>query len=446
MGNVLDSDPGPLLIYLIFTFLLVMLNGFFVASEQALMNVKGSRIHALASEGRYTAKVSICILRNLNAYISSCRMGITITSIGVGWLGGSTIMKLVGPFLSNLGIPDRLIDVIGIAIAIMIIAMFHYVIVEQLPNRTVLQKSEQVTLWSAVPVVVFYTLMYPFVTLLDKGLNRILRKTGTDLDHDSVHTKEEIRELIKESCRHEQFENTELKLMDNVFEFTETVGREIMTPRTELVCLYANKTFEENMEITSREARTRYPVCDPDKDHIIGYVHIKDLLRASHQKLRQIRSIVRPLTSVPETMPISEILKQMQKNRTEIALLIDEYGGTSGLVTMEDILEELVGEIYDEFDEVKPIIEKKDASTYSVDGLLLIDEFNEYFGAHIETEDYDTIGGWLYSQLDSLPMKNQRIRYHELELIIDEVENNRISRVIVKKPVKQPEDALTIVS
>jgi CBS domain containing-hemolysin-like protein len=415
-------------------FVLVLLNGFFVAAEFAMVKARSSRIEALALEGNIRAKFASRILGNLNAYLSACQLGITLTSLALGWLGEPTIKRILEPLLHRMHMPDSVIHVISFIVGFLIVTAFHITIGEQVPKTYAIRKSEQVTLWSSGPMIVFFKLMYPFIWCLNTASNWMLRKSGIEpeAEHDAVHTEEEIRILVKESHKSGYIDNTELTLVDNVFEFTETVAREIMIPRTELACLYADKPFEENMRIAMEEMRTRYPVCDPDKDNIIGFIHIKDLLK-NRDGLAQIHSIVRPLMKVPETMPISTLMKMMQKNRTEIALLIDEYGGTSGLVTMEDILEELVGEIHDEFDQERPSIEKKDEHTHSVDGLLHIDEFNEYFGLDIETDDYDTIGGWVYSQVETPPRRNQRVRINGHELIVDEVDHMRVSRVIVRK-------------
>lgn len=437
----MESDPGPLLIQLVIALLLVLLNGFFIATEYALMNVRERRLDALASEGKVKAKMAIKITKKLEAYVSTCRLGITMTSIGLGWLAGPAIVSLIQPVLTQLNMHNTLVTLLGYAIGFAVIAIFHYIMSQQIPKIIAVQKSEQVTLWSAIPITLFHKIMLPFVWVMNRVSQFVLRKAGmkTSLDHEIAHTEEEIIALVQESHESGNIDKTELLLVDNVFQFTETVGREIMIPRTELSCLYANKPFAENLKIASQEMRTRYPVCDPDKDNIIGFVHIKDLLKASAAGRDNIRSITRPLMSVPETMPISMMLKQMQMKRTEIALLFDEYGGTSGIVTMEDILEELVGEIYDEFDHDRPSIMKKDIHTHSVDGLLNIDEFNDYFDTDIVTDDYDTIGGWMYSQLDALPRKNQRITYKNYEIIVDEVDHNRVSRIIVKQLVGRQE-------
>lgn len=436
----MDSDPEPLFIHLIFALLLVVLNGFFVATEYALMNVRSSRIDVLASEGNRRAKIAANMIGNLSAYISTCRMGITMSSIGLGWLAGPIIVARLAPFLQELSIPTSMASFIGFMIAFAIITACHYIISQQIPKITAIQKSEQMTLWSAAPLSLYYKLTLPLIWLLNKVSKWILKSTGIKpVIEQEAHTEEEIKVLVKESHKQGHIENSELLLVDNIFDFKETVGREVMIPRTDVACLYTNLSFEENLHITSQEMHTRYPVGDPDKDNIIGFVHIKDLLQNMTNGRSNIRSIIRPLLSVHDYMPISEILKQMQQKRTEIALLIDEYGGTSGLVTMEDILEELVGEIYDEFDQDRPVIEKKDSHTHSVDGLMHIDEFNDFFGLDIQTDDYDTIGGWMYAQVNSQPTQNKSVLYDNLQMIIDEVDHHRIARITVKKPSEQQE-------
>jgi CBS domain containing-hemolysin-like protein len=429
----LDPDPG-LFLNLIFIFVLVLLNGYFVAVEFAVIKVRGSRIEALASEGDVRAKVAQKIIGNLNAYLSACQLGITLASLGLGWIGEPLVADLIGPALTSFGLHPTVIHTISFIIAFTIITSLHITIGEQYPKTYAIRKSEQVTLWGAIPLMVFYKMMYPLIWSLNGTSNWMLRKSGIEPDagHESAHNEEEIRILMKESNKSGYIDNTELALVDNIFEFSETSAREIMIPRTEMVCLYGNFPFEANKEIAITEMHTRYPVCDPDKDNIIGFIHIKDLLKANGQ-LDDIKEIMRPLLNVPESMSISVLLKKMQKKRTAMALLIDEYGGTSGLVTLEDILEEIVGEIHDEFDDERPKVEKKDEHTYSIDGMLLIEEFNDMFGTEIETEDYDTIGGWVYSQIEMPPTKNQKVPFGDYMLTVDEVDHMRISRLIVRK-------------
>jgi len=291
-------------------------------------------------------------------------------------------------------------------------------------------------MWTAPFLIGFYKLMYPFIWLLNGTANQLLRLFGIRpaTEHEAAHTEEEIRILMEESHKSGYIDKTELALVDNIFDFAERNAREIMIPRTDMVCLYANLSFEENLQIALTEKMTRYPVCHPDKDHIIGFIHIKDLFTAvTKGKNIHINTIIRKVITVPESMQISDLLKMMQKKRTQLAIVIDEYGGTAGLLTIEDIIEEIVGEIQDEFDEERLPIEEKGNDNFSVDGRVLLEEVNDLFGLHIENDDVDTLGGWIYSQVETPPKLNQRIEFDGFEFIITEVENLRINRVVVKK-------------
>lgn len=436
----MDGDPLPMLINIGITLLLVFLNGFFVAAEFAIVKIRASRIDALVQEGNVKARFARSITNNLNAYLSACQLGITLASLGLGWIAEPAIVDLIEPILLNMGASEAVVHTIAFLIGFSLITIFHIILGEQAPKTFAIRQSEAVTLWTAVPLIGFYYIMFPFIWFLNNTSNWLLRRFGIEPEEEqeSAHTEEEIRILMKESHKNGFIDNTELTLFDNIFDFTETNAREIMIPRTEMVCLYTGLSFEENREITIKEMHTRYPVCDPDKDNIIGFVHIKDILKAD-KEVKDIREITRPILTVPESIQISSLLKMMQKKKTQMVLLIDEYGGTSGLVTIEDILEEIVGEIQDEFDEERPAIEKKDEDTYSIDGRLLIEEVNEYFNLDIRSEDYDTIGGWIYSQVEIPPKKNQKIGYQDYEFIVDETDHLRVSRLLVRKMSKNKE-------
>ncbi|MFE5323318.1 hemolysin family protein [Paenibacillus sp. NPDC056579] len=431
----MDSDPLPTIWNFSLVLLLVLLNGFFVAAEFAMVKVRNSRIDSLAQEGHRNARFAKTIMGNMNGYLSACQLGITFASLGLGWLGEPAIANVLEQVLRPLQLSPAVIHTISFIIAFTIITTFHITLGEQFPKTYAIRMSERVTLLSAGPLIVFYKLTFPLIWFLNGTSNWMLRKAGIEPseEHSTAHTEDEIRLLMKESNKSGLIDNTELALVDNIFDFAETNAREIMIPRTEMVCLYSHLSYEQNRLIAVTEMHTRYPVCDPDKDNIIGFVHIKDLLK-SDSGVDHIKSIVRPITKVPESMQISALLKLMQKKKHQMALLIDEYGGTSGLVTFEDIIEEIVGEIQDEFDEERPRIERRDDETHSIDGRLLIEEVNSYFGLEIESDDYDTIGGWVYSQVEIPPKKNQRILYNEqIEFVIEETDQLRISRIVVKK-------------
>lgn len=429
-----SSDPLQIGLYLFLVVFLVFLNGFFVAAEFAMVKIRGSRIDTLIQEGNQKAKFARKMTDNLDAYLSATQLGITLASLGLGWIGEPAVARLFLPLFERLGFNEVMVHSISFVIAFAIITILHIVLGELAPKSLAIRKPEEVTFTIAGPMIFFHKIMYPFIWLLNGLANRLLKLIGIQpaSDHESAHTEEEIRILMKESHESGLIDKNELALFDNIFEFSETYAREIMIPRTEMVCLYTNLSFEENRRIAIEEKHTRYPVAHPDKDNIIGFVHIKDLLL--NEDLTSLDSIIRPITTVPDSMQISTLLKLMQKQKTQMALLIDEFGGTAGLVTVEDIIEEIVGDIQDEFDEERPAIEVLDEKTYSIDGLLLIDELNEALSLDIESENHDTIGGWIYSQLESPPAKNQKVLYNnQYEFIIDEVDHMRISRIILHK-------------
>ncbi|MUG65808.1 hemolysin family protein [Paenibacillus campinasensis] len=434
------SDPLPSLLSLFLVFLLVFLNGFFVSAELAFVKVKGSRIDALAEEGHRRARFAQGILQNLDRVLSACQLGITLVTLGLGWIAERTIFAMITPWFGGLGWSETLIHIISLVIAFMLISLIHVVFGVLAPKSVAAHKAERITLLSAIPLNLFYKGMSPLLWLvngLSGGLLSLFRMQR--VVERNVHTEEELRDMMKESNESGLIDNTEMALVDNIFEFADTTAREVMIPRTDMICLYNNLSLEENMKIAQEGMRTRYPVCDEDKDHIIGFVHIKDLMRGlAHNQI----SLIRPILAVPESMKISELLRRMQRSKTQIAILIDEYGGTSGLVTLEDIMEEIVGEIQDEFDEEREGFEQIGEDEFSIDGLMLIDEINDRLGLHVDTDDYDTIGGWLSSRLEVLlPQKGQSILYEDCLFEVEETDNKRISRIRVTRQQMLQEEA-----
>lgn len=432
----MDSDPFPLSVDLVLIFTLIFLNGFFVSAQFAMVRVRGSRIDSLVQEGHKRAKVASHLINHLDAYLSACQLGITLASLGLGWIGEPAIASILEPIFISLNWSANYIHPISFVVGFSIIAILHIVIGELVPKSVATRKAEVVVMLIASPIIFFRRMMSPIIWFLNGIANLLLKPFGIDTSEVSstAHTEEEIRVLVKESHKSGLIDNTELTLMDNIFEFSETNAREIMIPRTDMSCLYGNLTFEENKMIALREMHTRYPVCEKDKDNIIGFVHIKDLLKVADSPILDIREVMRPMTTVPESMPISTLLKIMQKKKSQIAILIDEYGGTSGLVTLEDIMEEIVGEIQDEFDEERPDVEKKDEHEYSINGMMLIEEVNSFFGLDISTDDYDTIGGWIHSQIESPPEINLYVQSaHGYRFTIEETDQRRISRVLVTR-------------
>ncbi len=435
------SDPLPGILNVSLIILLVLLNGFFVSVEYAMVKVRSGRIDSLIEEGSKRALAARNIVHHLDAYLSACQLGITLASLALGWLGEPAIATIVGPIMAGLGFGESSVYVISLIIAFMFITVLHIVLGELAPKTIAVNKAEAVLLLTAGPMNVFYKLMYPFIWIVNgmaRGLLRIFHLAPAS-ELGIAHTEEEIRILMQESNKSGLIDNTEMALVDNIFEFVDTMAREIMIPRTEMICLNNHLTAEENLEIAYEGMRTRYPVCDGDKDHILGFIHIKDLIRDNAPVYIE---LLRPILTVPESIQISALLKVMQRAKTQIAILIDEYGGTSGMVTLEDIMEEIVGEIQDEFDEERAGVEKLAEDEFSIDGLMLIEEINDLLGLNMETDDYDTLGGWLYSKLEvNPPQKGQFVEFDSHLFIVDEMDSKRISRIKLLKIQMLSEEA-----
>lgn len=434
-------DPASILLNLFLVTLLVLLNGFFVAAEFAMVKVRSTRIETLLQAGNTRARFAKNLIEHLDAYLSACQLGITLASLGLGWIGEPAVAGLLEPVMLGAGFSLQVVHTVAFTIAFSIITALHIVLGELAPKSLAIQKAEAVTLWTSVPLIGFYRVMYPFIWVLNTVANQILKLAGMEMasEHEAAHTEEEIRILMEESHKQGYINMTELTFVDNIFEFAERNAREVMIPRTDMVCLYAQDTFWENLETALEEKLTRYPVCDPDKDTIIGFVHIKDLLAAvARGEKPAIRELVREITAIPEFMPISELLKLLQRTRSQIALVVDEYGGTAGLVTVEDILEEIVGEIQDEFDEERSTVELREDGSYSVDGRLLLEEVNHVLDSNLESDDVDTIGGWVYSQVEMPPQVGQTIIAEPYQFMIEEVDHVRINRILIRK-LEQPD-------
>ncbi|SFI98920.1 Hemolysin, contains CBS domains [Thermoflavimicrobium dichotomicum] len=417
---------------------LVFLNGFFVASEFAIVKVRSTRIAQLTEQGNVRAQTAQKLILNLDAYLSATQLGITLASLGLGYVGEPALAKILEPVLHFFHLPSTLVHVLSFSFAFAFITFLHIVLGEMAPKSIAIRQAETTTLWIARPLHFFFVLFKPAIWILNRSANFILKMFGVKLepDHQQAHTEEEIRMLVEQSHRSGIIDQTELSLLDNIFDFTDRVGREVMVPRIKMVCLYAHEPFAKNLEVINETHYTRFPLCGRDKDDILGIVHIRDIYeKLAMGKVPDLQEIVRPAVLVPETMEIKDILRTLQKHRTEMAIVVDEYGGTSGLVTMEDIIEEIVGEIQDEFDDERPFFQQKGNET-SIDARLLIEEVNDFFQLDIEDENNDTIGGWIFSQLQAVPKVGAEVSYKNYLFIVQEMDQRSITRILVK-PIEQ---------
>ncbi|WP_432774531.1 hemolysin family protein [Brevibacillus gelatini] len=421
--------------------ILVFLNGFFVATEFAVVKVRESRIAQLVAEGNKRAVNVEQVIHNLDAYLSACQLGITLASLGLGWLGEPAVAHLLHPVFRYFQLNETLVSSISFIIAFSVITFLHIVLGELAPKTLAIQRTEMVVLAVSRPIQLFYKIMYPFIALLNWSASRFLRLFHISMEaHQEAHTEEEIRILVNESHKSGLIDQTELMLVDNIFDFSETMAREIMVPRTDMVVLNLRDPFEENVRLVQNGRFTRYPVVDGDKDHVVGSLHIKDMLTGLLQgEHHDLQSLMRPILTVPETISISRLLTMLQKQRGQLAIIIDEYGGTAGLVTLEDIMEEIVGDIQDEFDDERPEVEKND-DVLSLDGRMLLEEVGDYLNMNLESSEVDTLAGWIYMQIDHPPRVGDRVREGKYEFVVGEVDHYRITRVFVKKLANAEEE------
>ena len=415
-------DIVPILLQTILVAFLIAMNGFFVAAEFCCVKIRPSRLETLIQEGNTRAKYAKKLVDELDEALSVTQLGITLASLGLGWVGEPFVAKLISPAIHALGVGETLGHTISFALAFSLITSMHIILGELTPKSMAIAAAEKILLNIAIPMLIFWKVMYPFVWLLNRTV---------------AHNPEEIRLLMKESRKQGLVDDTEVDFVDNVFDFTERNVREIMVPRLDMVCLYLDKSYEENLATILEEEMTRYPLCLEDKDHIVGFLHIKDLTKVMLQgkKKPSLKKLARK-----ESMDVSVLLKTMQTNRSQLAIVVDEYGGTAGMVTIEDIIEEIVGDIQDEFDEERPDAEKRDENLYSIDAKMLLEELEDEFSISIEDEDVDTVGGWLNDKLGGEPKVGQSAAYEGNTFYVEEVEGLRITRILIRLAAPKSND------
>lgn len=380
---------------------LIALTAFFVASEFAIVKVRKTRIDQLVLEGNKKAVKAQKLVNNLDEYLSACQLGITMTALGLGWIGEPTFQVMLTPLFDFLNLDARLTTILSFIIVFSIVTFSHVVIGELAPKTIAIQKAETIALYLAGPLILFHNIMYPFIKLLNGSARALTGLFGFKAINESeaAHTEEELRMILADSLKGGQINTSEYKYVNSIFEFSDRLAKEIMVPRTEIVGIEKELTIKQVFEVMGVEQYTRYPIIDGDKDNIIGLVNMKHILTAYIKNPangnKPITAYMQPIIRVMETMPISDLLLKIQRERIHMAILIDEYGGTSGLVTIEDIIEEIVGDIRDEFD-ADEVAEVRKIGTdhYILDAKVIVENVNDLLNISIEDDDIDTIGGW----------------------------------------------------
>jgi CBS domain containing-hemolysin-like protein len=431
-------DPSLLTwLNLLAALVLVGLNAFFVAAEFALVRVRESRIVQLEQEGSARAGVVRETLRDLDSNLSVCQVGITVASLALGWVGEPAVSHLIEPILGNIGVAsDRVVTVVSVAIGFGVITYAHLVFGEQAPKYYSIQRAERVSLWISRPLNLFRIVLKPVVWVVNASTNFILRPWGIRLGEEmEAHSEEELRIMITSSTASGVLEPEEREYLNNVFDFGDRVAREVMVPRPDIEALSADAPLPELAERAAFGRYTRYPVFEGDLDHVLGAVHIKDLFRAAAEEPEgfDMQELIRECLVVPENKPIEQILREFQQRKLQMAIVIDEWGSVEGLITIEDILEEIVGEIQDEFDEGEAAIEQIGDDLYAVDGRIPITEVNEHFELDLPHEDFDTIGGFILGSLGRPPEVGDTVDADGATLNVKSVDGPRVSVLTLRR-------------
>ena len=429
-------DGFTIVVNFLLIVIFIALNGFFVSAEFTIVKVRLSQLEELIAKGNKRAEYAKHLVEQMDVSLSVTQLGITLVSLALGWIGEPFLAGILQAPLAAIGVNGTGVHTASFAIAFSVITAAHIILGELVPKNVSIVRPLDTLLTTALPLLLFQKLTYPFVWFLNHFANWIIRNMfGFDVaeEENDAHSEAEIRFLMEESRKRGYINKTEYDFVDNVFDFADKEVRDIMIPRADMICLYLEKGVSENVGIAVREQLTRYPICREDKDHIIGFLHIKDLMEPlQNGKAPNLRLLARQALIVPETMAVSRLLKTLQKKREQLAIVVDEYGGTAGMVTIEDIVEEIVGDIQDEFDEERPVVERRGPLIYSVDAKLPIDEINDILELSLDVENVDTIGGWVYAQGETPPRVGQFAWLEGNAFFVEEVDNVRITRVLVR--------------
>ena len=440
---ILQTSALEVSLKLALVLLLVAANGFFVAAEFALVSVRRSRIQVLADHGSRAAKRVLALLNNLNAFLSAAQLGITLASLALGWIGEPAIARLLeGPFS---GLSEAWRHGLSFAIAFSIITCLHIVLGEQAPKLIGLERAEKLALAVALPMQAFYWVFRWPIRLLDAASEKVVRLVGitSSAHHSAIYTEAEIKQLVDTSRESGHLRPEERRLIHRVFDFSDTLVREAMVPRTEVAAISSDCTLEDMTRAFEQHRYSRLPVYRESIDDVIGFIHSKDvmsyLLRPSAFRLEDV--LQSPLFVV-DTARLDDVLRQMQKAKMHFGFVVDEHGGLEGIITLEDLLEEIVGDISDEHDEeVNEQIDQLGKRAYMLDGGLAVRDLNRRLGLNVpESESYTTIAGFLMTAAGHVLRPGEKVTHNGLVFHVDRVERRRIIRVKLELPEETTAD------
>lgn len=435
-------EPGPdsnIIMQLLLIFLLTLINAFFASAEMAIVSLNKNKLHMLAEEGNKKAILVERLLSEPSKFLATIQVGITLSGFFASASAATGLSTELAAVLNKINIPYS--NQIALVLITIMLSYITLVFGELFPKRIALQNSEAIAMFAIKPIMVISKIAMPFVKLLSGSTNILIRITGFQTDNlEEKVSKEEIKSLIEVGQEHGVINETEKEMIESIFDFDNKRAEEIMTPRTEVFLVDISDESSDIVKELLEEQYSRIPVYEEDLDNIIGILYLKDyMLEASKHGFDNvdIRSILRKPYFVPENKNIDDLFKELQQSNNHMAILIDEYGGFSGIVTIEDLIEEVMGNIFDEYDEIEQDVRKIDANTYVVNGLLPIDEVNDYLDLDLQSDHSETIGGFVVDLIGSIPNDGDEnaVEYENLTFKIEDVKEKRIEkvRIIVKR-------------
>jgi CBS domain containing-hemolysin-like protein len=439
------ASPGSVIFNLLVILLLVFLNGFFVASEFALVKVRSTQLDSLAEEDRKVA-LARRLTSHLDAYLSATQLGITLASLALGWIGEPYVATLIRPVLIHLGVSSPgIVHAVSIALGFGIITYLHIVLGEVTPKWLGIRKALAISLWISPPLHLFYTIFRPAIWFLQASATWIMKsvfRTDPVAETELVHSEEELRVILTEKEDAADGTEPENELLINALDFRRRVVRDIMTPRGDVVYLDMQDSFDANVQVAIESGHTRFPLVQGHLDNTVGLIHIKDLMREMKNDRHDLLAIKRELMPVPEFMPLQKLLRQFLAKRSHFAVVVDEYGGAVGIVTLDNVVGELVGEIKDEFDleQVKDFVRLNDEE-FVVQGQLVLYELKELANLELENAEVSTIGGYVVQLLGHLPKQGEQVRIDGYVVTITQTDGRRILQLHFKKQPPEPTEA-----
>jgi len=426
------------ILQLVLIIILILLSGFFSASEIAIVAVRSSRLKKLIAEGNKKAAFVDKLKSNPDDFFAVVQIGMTVTLSAASAIGTTLAINIIGPLIGKIPIPSiqSASEAISLTLVVLIISYLFLVIAELVPKALAIRKSESIALWAGAPTWYALKIFIIIIKVLTSSTNICLKLMGFSpkTKPESTVSEEEIQLIIKDGYEKGIFDKEEHLLIKSVFEFTDTTVKRAMTPRTDIVAFDINNPTDEFLKGATEESFSRFPIYEENLDNIKGVIHSRDLLYVyAHKDLFVLKDIVRPANFVPDSKKISELLREMQKDKFQMAIVLDEFGGTDGIITMEDVIEEIVGDIQDEYDKETSKIEFIDSNKARVIASMPIDEFANEFDVKIESGDFETVGGMIATKLGRIPSKNDVVDFGKFSLKVIEKENHRIKLILASK-------------